>query len=383
MDRSLFQNSPSGRLVSTDENEWAFVPNPLPPEIDIGAIAIPLANAMQAIGELQGACRRLQDPYMLVNPLQRREALTSSSMEGTHTSADELVLLEASANKAADEATVEVLNYIRALNHSINSLVEIPICHRLIKDAHRILLGSLSPRIGSWKKPGEYRNEQNWIGSRVIQDARFVPPPPADVLACMDLLEKYINREDPNDLLPLIEAAIVHYQFETIHPFLDGNGRVGRMLISVMLVQRQLLDMPVLYLSPYLEKVKDDYIDKMYNVSANGAWTDWIIFFLNAIKESSSEAVRTIDELINLQTKYRETAATAGRSSNLITLVDSLFEKPVLTIPQGAIKLGVTYRSAQSSIQKLVQIGILTEIDLGRQPKYFVAHEVVRISASL
>ncbi|NNJ76301.1 MAG: Fic family protein, partial [Anderseniella sp.] len=228
MNYNEFANSDSGQLVTTIERQMAFVPNPLPPKIDMQPIAVALGDAMQAIGELKGACRRLQNPYMLVNPLQRREALTSSAMEGTYTSADKLAILEAADGIATDESTREVLNYINALRGALLSLPKMPICHCLIKEAHFRLLQGLSDNRGVQKRPGEYKNTQNWIGALHIQEARYIPPPALETQKCMDDLESYINRESRNDLPFLIEAALVHYQFEAIHPFADGNGRLGR-----------------------------------------------------------------------------------------------------------------------------------------------------------
>lgn len=379
MNPSDFQDSSAGTLVPTIERQKAFVPAPLPPRIDLGSIAMPLAAAMQAIGELRGACRRLQNPYILIRPLQRREALTSSAMEGTFTTADQLLLAEAGARADTDESTREVVNYLNALNESLDLLKELPISHRVIKKAHETLLSGLSVARGARKQPGEYKRDQNWIGGHTISQARFVPPPPAETQVCMDNLERYINREEKNPPALLLDLALVHYQFEAIHPFADGNGRVGRMLISLMAVHNGLLETPVLYMSPVLERYKDQYIDLMFNVSAKGAWNDWFLFFFDRVAESCRETIETIDRLIELQNRYRSVAAEAARSNSALTLVDLLFDRPAITVRDAQDRLSVTYRAAKLTIEKLVEIGILKEFP-DKYPKVFYAPTILRVS---
>ncbi len=379
MDAAEFIDSTTGTLIPTLEKASAFVPAPLPPNIDLGVIALPMASAMQAIGELKGACRRLQNPYILVRPLQRREALTSSAMEGTFTTDDELLLTEAGIKTNPNDSTREVYNYLKALSNSLEMLETLPISHRVLKSAHATLLSGLSAPRGANKRPGEYKKDQNWIGGITIDRARFVPPPAAETMVCMDQLEAYINRENKVFPTPLIDLALVHYQIETIHPFADGNGRVGRMLISLMAVHSGLLDMPILYMSPTLEKYKDTYIDLMYNVSSRGEWADWICFFFEKLSESCREAIEIIDRLINLQEEYRSIATGLSRSAGAITLVDHLFEKPTLTVNDAQKKLNVTYPAAKNTIDKLVEARILVPFE-GIYPKLFVAPEIVRIS---
>ncbi len=368
-------NAP-GRLIPTISHQMAFVPNELPPQIDMNEIAIPMGNAMQAIGELRGACRRLTNPYILVGPLQRREALTSSAMEGTFTSADNLALAEVGIERDDDDATKEVRNYLRALNTSLSLLNELPICHRVIKSAHQTLLGGLSNARGAQKRPGDYKVEQNWIGSRLIENARYVPPPPTETQQCMDALERYINRETAPYPTALMDLALVHYQLEAIHPFADGNGRVGRMLISIMAVKTGLLDMPVLYVSPALEHDKDQYIDLMFNVSSQGDWVSWLNFFFDKICVACQDTINTIDRLIELQDTYRRQAGEAGRSVKAISLVDSLFERPAVTVTNAASRLEITYPAAKKIIDKLTELGILAEVP-GIYPKTFLATGVM------
>ena len=378
-----FVDEASGYLVLTPFNVKAFVPAPLPPKLDMGAVALHLAEAMQAVGELRGASRRLASPYILVRPLQRQEALTSSAMEGTFSTNDDMILAEAGVDRSTDAASREVRNYLQALKGAIDSLQNknLPISHRMLKEAHRTLLSGVGSARGANRKPGEYKTDQNAIGGKRIETARFIPPPPKEALNCMDQLEAYINTEKETGAgEALIDIALAHYQLETIHPFADGNGRVGRMLISLMAVERNLFDSPLLYVSPAMESRKDEYIDLMYNVSTRGDWEEWINFFLEMVKLSSKETIKTIDSLIELQQSYRDIATNEMRTSNGLKLIDFLFEEPVVSIPKVKRTLGVTYRSAKSIVDKLCHLNILSEVP-ETHPKLFVAWEVFTIAS--
>jgi Fic family protein len=338
-----------------------------------------MSSAMQALGELRGACRRLRNPYILVQPLQRQEALTSSAMEGTYTTTDSLLLAEAGVGKGQDESTREVINYMTALREALEMLETLPISHRVIRHAHQVLLSDLSAERGARKRPGEYRREQNWIGGRTIDQARYVPPPPDQMLDCMDALEGYINRSRSTFPTALMDLALVHYQMEAIHPFLDGNGRVGRMLISLMAVHSRLLDVPVLYLSPVLERQKDQYIDLMFNVSARGEWAQWLQFFFAKVEESCHETTDTIDRLLALQLELRSRAREGSRGTGPERLVDYLFEHPTVTVTGAAAQLGVTYAAAKATVDKLVEKRILLEFP-GTYPKVFYAVPIITAS---
>jgi Fic family protein len=374
---SDFSCKETGILTPTVFGQSAFVPNPLPPKIDMAAIAIPLVEATHALGELNGACRRLQNPAILIRPLQRLEALTSSAMEGTYTTADKLALAEAEMGKAIDESTREVRNYIRALNLAIEMEREFALTHRVIKAAHKELLDGLSSERGSKKRPGEYKSDQNFIGSptRKIEDARFIPPPPAEAEKCMNDLEKYMNRETDSKAQQLIDLALVHYQLETIHPFADGNGRLGRMLVTLLALKQGLVDEAVLYISPAIEHDKDRYIDLMYNVSAKGEWNEWLTFFFNKVAQSCHDTIVTIDRLLSMQESLRKKVSDAIRSAKALTLVDSLFINPAFTINATAKRLGVSYVAAKNLIDKLVELDILVEIP-DEYPKTYLAWEI-------
>jgi len=380
MQRSDFVAPETGTLIPTIQNQYAFVPAPLPPNLDLGEIAMCVGEALQKLGELKGACRRLTNPYILVRPLQRNEALTSSAMEGTFTTDNHLLLAEAGLEIDSDDSTREVVNYLNALNASLDLLKTLPISHRVIKKGHEILLSGLSATRGAQKRPGEYKRDQNWIGGRTIDGARYVPPPPAETQQCMDDLERYLNRDaDTSAFAKLIDLALVHYQVEAIHPFADGNGRIGRMLISLMAVHTGLLDMPILYISPAMEHHKDEYIDKMFSVSAKGEWTAWIKFFCDRICDTCSSVIVAIDRIITLHENFRERASSSTRSSNPLTIIDFLFERPVITVSEAAEKLNVTYAAARGTIDKLIEIEILVEIP-NLYPKAYYSPAIIQVS---
>lgn len=383
MEAEKFGQDCTGQLVDTPFGVRAFVPNPLPPNLNMAEIAIPLANATNAVGELNGVSRRLVNPYILVRPLQRREALTSSAMEGTFTTEDDLLLTDAGINEAADQASIEVRNYLRALSESLRLMEaeRLPICHRIIREAHRILLSGVGKYRGANRKAGEYKADQNAIsGDKAgMKHARFVPPPPAEARSCMNDLEIYINRHDRESIPALIDIALVHYQIETIHPFDDGNGRVGRMLISLMAIERKIFDIPLLYVSPELEDRKDEYIDLMLDVSMNGTWENWIIFFLDVVERSARSAIDVVDRLIELQEQYRSRVTQATKAANAVALVDILFDRPIVTVRDVQDAFGVTYRAARNTIDKLIEQGILIEI-ARYHPTAFIAPEIMRIA---
>lgn len=369
MDRNGFAAKATGTLIPTIGGRNAFVPAPLPPQIlAIDRLLPELTRATQAVGELKGIGRTIPNPLLLVRPLQRREAVSSSSMEGTYTTLTDLFLYEAGANERATRGdNREVLNYVRALEGAIDGLSTLPISTRLIRDAHRVLLSGVARHRGASVEAGELKRDQNWIGgSGRIDSARFIPAPPAETPGALDTLMGFVNREERPS--PLIDAALAHYQFEAIHPFADGNGRVGRMLITLMLIDNGTLPQPLLYMSPYLERHKDHYIDLMYAVSRDGAWEDWIAFFLQAVAESAAETISVVERLQDLQREYRERFQTARRSALMLRIVDLAFERPVRSISDFAEALGVTYGGAQNNINELIAQGVAEEVG-GTYPK--------------
>jgi Fic family protein len=372
-------SKPTGKLVPTIKG-LAFVPDPLPPgSINLANLVLPLSRAERALGELSGVGRTLHNPYLLIRPFMRREAVASSKIEGTVTTLSQLFLFEVDqeSDRAPPDAR-EVWNYVRALEHSLSRLNEIPISGRLIKEAHRILLTDVQSHRGAAIVPGEYRKDQNWIGARVIENARFVPPPPQEVEEAMARLEKYIHRDDAEMPL-LVRLALIHYQFETIHPFPDGNGRVGRLLIPLILCERKEISEPLLYMSNYFEKNYENYIDSLLNVSKLGLWEQWIKLFLEGVAETCRDAIQKARALQDLQAVYHDRVQRARSSALLPRLIDLLFEHPAITVPYATERLDITYNATKNNIERLVHNKILRPSTDDHRPKVFFADEIIGI----
>ncbi|WP_302480226.1 Fic family protein [Sphingomonas bacterium] len=247
---------------------------------------------------------------------------------------------------------------------------------RLLRNAHRTLLTGVQKHRGATIDAGELKRDQNWIGGDGrVETARFIPPPPQQARDAIDDLSEFINREDRGGIPPLIDAALAHYQFETIHPFADGNGRVGRMLITLMLIERDVLPQPLLYMSPWLERHKDEYIDLMFQVSRDGAWQAWLSFFLRGVIASAHGTIKVVEALQDLQQKYRQMFQTARRSALIPRIIDLAFEQPVMTVSEIANRTATSYQSAANNIAPLVAAGITKEI--GSHPKLIVFTEVL------
>lgn len=363
------------------DGAWAFIPPPLPPALDLSKIALSLAAASGAIGELNGAARRLQNPYMLIRALTRKEALTSSAMEGTITTIGNIVRQEAEPTSGMDDNAREAFNYSAALAKANSQMEKLPISHRVIKNAHADLLSGLSPQRGAGKRPGEYKLHQNAVGQlgETVHTARYVPPPPKETLACMDALEAFINKEQRQQGEKLIDIALMHYQFEAIHPFDDGNGRIGRMLVTLMAQQTGLVPLPLLHISPYLETRKNDYIEALFAVSTSGKWVEWISFFLAAVQSSCIASISVVDRMIKLQAEMRHQIIQAGANHRLAIVVDELFTTGWTTVTKAQELCGVTFPTAQSDLKALVKLGLVQETSSGR-PAIYYAPEILRLS---
>ncbi len=381
MDKNGFNSACTGQLIPTIGGRKAFVPDPLSPaDLDLNPVLPILGRATQAVGELKGIGRTIPNPLLLVRPLQRREAVSSSSMEGTFTTLSDLFMFEAGAKVSDRQAeNREVLNYVRALEGAIDELDKLPISARLLKNAHRTLLTGVTRHRGAQIEAGEFKRDQNWIGGQgTIETARFIPAPPPQTPDAIDALAAFINRSGREDASPLIDAALAHYQFEAIHPFGDGNGRVGRMLIALMLADRGTLPQPLLYMSPWLERHKAFYIDLMFEVSQTGNWVPWIAFFLRAVAESAEETIVVVERIRDLQQEYRERFQTARRSALMLRIVDLAFARPVMSITEIAQELGVTYPAAANNVKALVAAGVAEELAWA-YPKLIVFPGVVEV----
>lgn len=382
-----FRDSPSGRPVKVGQGEiayWAFVPHPLPPELKLDwELARRLSETDRALSELAGVGRTMPNPHLLIGPFMRREAVLSSRIEGTQADITDLYAYQVGQLPLPDmpspppEADVkEVHNYVRALEYGLQRLETLPISLRLLREIHERLMEGVR---GEYATPGEFRRSQNWIGpTNVINEAPFVPPPVPQMHEALDAFEKYLHSKDivyP----PLVRLALIHYQFEVVHPFIDGNGRVGRLLLSLLLVEWGLLSQPLLYLSAFFHRHRQKYYDLFMAVSERGAWRAWISFFLQGIKEQAQDAVIRAQRLQDLQVDWRERLTGARASALLLQLADQLFDTPVITIPEAQRLLDVTYRSAKLNIEKLVEADILKQAGEEDYGKTYVAGEILDV----
>lgn len=378
MELSAFTDHKNGRLIKTALEYWAFVPHRLPPHLDADwALVNDLSRADRALSELAGVARTLPNPHLLIGPFVRREAVLSSRIEGTQASLSDLLFFEASGAldpKAPD--ALEVANYVKALEYGLTRLKKLPVSLRLIREVHDRLMKGVR---GDHLTPGEFRRSQNWIGAAgcTLMDATYVPPPVEEMHQALNDLERYLH--EPSTLPSLIRLALIHYQFEAIHPFLDGNGRIGRLLITLLLCSEGILPEPLLYLSAYFEHHRDDYYRLLLAVSQEGRWAGWIAFFLRGVAEQSRDAIDRSKQLLDLWQQYRSNLQSARASALLLQLVDGLFSYPAITIGQAAKRLKVTHRSAQLNVEKLVRMKILEEATGRKRNRVFIAPSIIQV----
>ncbi len=361
--------------IGADHAACAFVPSPLPRDWQLPPTLWPkLAQAREAIARLDGVGRHMPNHKLLLRPLQQREALRSSSMEGTYATPVELLLYEAEPKEPKSErdpvnARREVSNYGQALTLGQKYLDEDrPLSLTLIKMLHSKLLGGVR---GGDKQPGEFRQRQVHVGA----GARFVPPPAHHLPGCLEDLESHLRNAPEID--PLIHAFMVHYQFETIHPFNDGNGRVGRLLLSLQIYKTMGLTAPWLYMSAYFEQYKDEYIDLLFRVSTHADWERWLDFCLRGAETQATDAIRRFDRLVDARRRYKD--MVKGQNARLHPIIDLLFERPVVTIPQLADYLNVSYPTAKNDVHQLLKLDILKAGPSIIRPQYFYASEIMRI----
>ena len=354
----------------------AYYPHPLPEEIDLPqATVYRLAEAEAALGRLTGAGRLLPNPHLLIRPYMLREALASTRIEGTRASPAGVLEAEA-GGETGDPDIEEVVNYVKAMELGLTLLDELPFSLRLIKEMHAILLDGVR---GRERQPGEIRRTQNWIGPPgcTLQDASFVPPPHEELGGLLSDWERFANR---NAAIPvLIQSALLHFQFETIHPFLDGNGRVGRLLIVFHLILQDRLSGPLLYLSPYFERHRSTYYDLLQSTRTSGDPHLWFDFYLTGIEEQAIDAVTRSEQLVDLRERYRS-QVTATTRGNAIALVDVLFAQPVLTARTVESHLDVQRPSALRMLDLFAGMGILEELEPGaRRMRRFVARDIMAL----
>jgi len=362
----------AGRMIRQSEGYRAFIPAALPPDPPLefdGQLATVLAGAGTALGRLDGVAATLPNPELFVAMYVRREAVLSSQIEGTQSTLDDVLAFEIDSDRSKLPRDIEeVVNYIRAMNYGLARLESLPLSLRLLREIHGKLLAGGR---GGDKSPGEFRQSQNWIGGgpRGLSDAVFIPPPPHEMRTALGNLERFLH--DPGGLDPLIVCALAHAQFETIHPFLDGNGRVGRLLITFLLCHAKVLQRPVLYLSHYLKQHRGTYYDRLMAVRTAGDWEGWLRFFLTGVAEVAREAESTARRIVELREAVRHGAQEASMSANTLRLLDHLFEQPVINVKAAAEHLNVSIPAANAMINELHKIGLLTEVTGGRRNRMF------------
>ncbi len=375
-DGGLLSPSAPGGLVRVENQQWAFVPHPLPRSLDLSQDTIYLLDrASRAVAMLSGVGETLPNPHLLIEPFLRREAVLSSRIEGTQASISDLFRFEASRARPAQGDVLEVSNYIAALELGLDLLQQLPICVRLANQVHARLLQGVR---GQETRLGELRDRQVWIGApgTPIEDARYVPPPARMLPDLLADWERFVN-EDLR-MPPLVQCAMAHYQFEAVHPYIDGNGRIGRLLIILFLRAHGVLTTPLLYLSAHFERNRQAYYDHLLEVSASGKWEEWVRFFLEGAAQEAHDALVRSRRVRGLHDSYRKLLQERRASGNALRMVDELFINPFTTTSWAAETLGVSYPGAKSILRRLSEAGITEEV-VHKRRKYFVATEILGV----
>jgi len=377
------KESRAGTFVKQPAGYMAFIPKPLPPtpplEYD-SELRFALSEADRAVAKLGVLTEFLPNPDLFIAMYVKKEALLSSQIEGTEASLEGVLEFEADLKpKDNIDEIKEVINYIKAMNYGMEKVKRSHISLELIKEMHRVLIQGTR---GSRRGLGEFRRSQNWVGppGAALLDATFVPPPPDIVVVAMTELEQFVHAE--NETPPLVKAGLIHAQFETIHPFLDGNGRIGRLLITLYLFREKILSKPLLYLSLYLKKERTQYYDLLMRIRTEGAWEDWVSFFFRGITETSEEAVRAARDIIALKDSIISRLHENRVSSiHAVRLIDLLFDTPLTSVPAVAEKLAVSKQTAHGIVTKFNEMGILKEITGKERYRKYLFEDYVRIIA--
>jgi len=359
----------------------SFMPTPLPPNppviLDAETLDL-LILANKRLALLDGLSSRIPNVNQFISMYVRKEALMSSQIEGTQATLEDI--LDPLLNENTNRNVADVVNYIKATEFAIKRLKELPLCNRLIKEIHAVLMEGVR---GQEKTPGEFRRSQNWIGGygSTLITARYIPPSPEDMNEALSALEIFINRDEYfSDLNVLIRVALIHYQFETIHPFLDGNGRIGRLLVTLYLMEKNVLSAPVLYISYSLKRGRAEYYDRMTYVREEGNYEQWIRFFLSAICESADDAIEAIDKLIALHDKNAAMVGNMGRSSSTVMqLLAYIEENPIIEIQKTAAALDMSFNTVSGAIKRLCNVGILEQTSEAKRNRTFSYKEYLDI----
>jgi Fic family protein len=371
----LFE-SPSGKIIKALTGYYVFIPDQLPPKFEwTNDLVNSLSRADHVLGMLSREGSKLPNPHLLMRPFITREAVLSSKIEGTQATLGEVLANDAGirVNRHHDDLQ-EVHNYIAALDYGIKRLQDFPLSLRLIREVHETLMHGVR---GSHATPGEFRKTQNWIGPAgcTLNTAKYVPPGPEELMNCLGHFEEFLY---DRTLPPLIHVALCHYQFEAIHPFLDGNGRVGRLLIILLLIERKILPSPILYLSAFFEATRDEYYRQLYNVSSKSSWNEWLSYFLNGIALQSMDVLSRTERINNLIVEWQIKVGNKTESS-LQDIVKYLAVNPFLTITKIAINLGIAFTTAQRSVSFLEDLGIVSQISEGKRDRVYCATQILGI----
>lgn len=362
--------------LSGDSSYKSFKPTPLPPELELNShIISKLVEANQELAKLDTAAKYIPNTNLFISMYVRKEALISSQIEGTQCTLDDVLDPEVDANSNLDVA--DVINYVQATNYAIERLKSLPLCCRLLREIHKELMNGVR---GQEKNPGEFRTSQNWIGPAncSLKDARYIPPNTNDMLTAMSDLEKFINENEDYDAL--IRIALIHYQFETIHPFLDGNGRVGRLMILLYLMEQKLLSCPVIYISYFLKKNQIEYYDRISEVRRSGNYEQWVLFFLEAVSAAAKDSLETIEQLSALHDKNIQLLPKSNRKvDNVRNLFDYIEKYPIIDIKHTSEALNISFNTTSTTIKKLIELGILVETTNSARNKVFAYSEYLDI----
>ena len=366
---------PSGKFIKCAGYE-SFMPDSLPPEINwTPQLISSLSDANRLIGQLSGEGKQLPNPHLLMRPFIKREAVLSSRIEGTQATLGELLANDAgvSVNRSPDDLK-EVGNYVKALDHGIQRLESLPLSLRLIREIHEKLMEGVR---GDFATPGQFRKSQNWIGlgGCTLQNATYIPPSPEMLMHCLGEWEKFLHN---TNVPPLVQAGLLHYQFEAVHPFLDGNGRVGRLLIILFLIERKVLDAPFLYLSAFFEATRSEYYDRLLAVSQKSEWNLWLEYFFNGIARMSEDAISRAERINLLIQNWRE-KITGQKPKILFEVIGLLAENPFWTTKKTAERLSVAFTTAQRAINLLQEKQIISQIDQAQRDRIFCATAIMDI----
>jgi len=366
----------SGKKVRCPGGYLAFVPDPLPPELDwTPRLVNALSDADRLIGRLAGEGGKLPNPHLLMRPFVAREAVLSSRIEGTQATLGELLADAAGASvERSPHDLREVANYVVALEHGLRRLEKLPLSLRLIREIHGKLMAEVRGNVAT---PGEFRRSQNWIGQAgsTPATAEYIPPPPAEMTACLGDLERFLHE---TVLPPLVQVALIHYQFEAIHPFLDGNGRVGRLLVMLFLVERGILPRPLLYLSAFFEATRREYYEGLQGITERGEWERWLTYFLNGVARQSEDALGRAERINRQLSAWRlETAGISSKTPAL--LLERLSANPFQTVRMAAREMGMAFTTVQRAMEKLESLSVVTEVSGGKRDRVYCAKTLMEI----